>query len=93
MNAKQVKRLRKEMKKRNKFTLSVKDGYVPDLRVGSQRERTVYYNPLTKTLHNNVSDDLIGICQSMKTTRTTVVNVAKTQYKQLKKALRKALKG
>ena len=42
MNNKQCRRLRKEMKKTNGFTLSVKDGYKADHRVAQTIKKPIY---------------------------------------------------
>jgi hypothetical protein len=96
MRGKQVKALRKAMKERFKFTLSVKDGYKDDLRVGTTVEKMVYFNPLTKQFVKNLSkmdDSEKANIIKTKVTRVTAVNAAKTQYKMAKKGLKAALKG
>jgi hypothetical protein len=94
MNAKQIKRLRHEMKKRFKFTLSQKDGYKPDLRVGQEVEKTLFFHKIEKKFIKFPKDALeLELCEVIKTKRFVAVNTAKTQYKMAKKGLKAALKG
>jgi hypothetical protein len=97
MNAKQVKRLRQELRKQNKFEISVKNGYKPDYRIMKKVEKTVHFKSGNKPGQSTeVRQHLagqVGITDIKKVERIVIVNNAKYPYQQAKKALKKILKN